>query len=484
MSDPQTSRPEFPIVPALVVSSLLGGLIAFGLSGLWRFAFPEPLNRPKTTANATTAEPLPNGSAAVIEFLPALTPQEQRFEEIFENPAECNFNDTPLVDVAAFFGESTKIKIVIDNEGLAEEGIAPDSAVTRKLSGVRLRTLLHLILTPLQLAAIPHQEVLLVTTRAKAKEYLVTRTYPVSDLCYLPDDKGLDLQSLTQTIEEETSGPWQVRDGEGGTCTELALSGSLSVRQTYHVHREILDLLRSLRAAQRCNLAIGGKDALKRWYEQRAAAVASQWKPSASQVEFSEVIGLTQNEAERQIEKALDKSVSLSFQNTPLTDVVTSLAKQLSVNVTLDSQALMDEGIPTDVPVTLQLERITARSALELLLKPPMLAAVIEHEALLITTASKEREKLITYTYPVSDLIGPNENYALLVQLLESSTSGPWMTRDGEGGVVTALDTTGSLVIRQTTGVQRQVLNLLRQQREAQQHMLPLKPGKPSPNRR
>ena len=91
MSDPQTSRPEFPIVPALVVSSLLGGVIAFGLSGLCRFAFSEPLNRPTTTDTTTTAAPLPTSSAAVVEFLPPLTPQEQRFEEVFEKPSECNF---------------------------------------------------------------------------------------------------------------------------------------------------------------------------------------------------------------------------------------------------------------------------------------------------------------------------------------------------------------------------------------------------------
>ena len=471
MSNPQSSRPEFPIVLALVMSSFLGGVIALGLFGLWRYAFPEPLNRTTTKATTATAVPRPTGTAAIVEFLPPLTPQEQRCEDALEKLAECNFLDTPLTDVVAFFEESTKIKMVIDNDALAEEGIAPDTAVTRTLNGLRLRSLLNLILTPLQLAAVPHHEVLLVTTRAMANEYLVTKTYPVSDLCYLPEDNGLDLQSLTRTIEEQTSGPWQASDGDAGTITELDLTGSLSVRQTYHIHREILELLRSLRAAQRFNLMIGGKDVLKRWYEQRAAAVASQWKPPAGQVEFAEVIGLTQNENERRIEKALDKTVSFSFQNTPLTEVVTSLAKQLSVNVTLDSQALLEEGIPIDQLVTLQLQQITARSALDLLLKPLMLSAVIEQETLLITTAAKEKEKLITCTYPVSDLIGPNGNYTSLTKSLESSTSGHWMTRDGEGGVVTVLDSTGSLVVRQSASVQRQVLNLLRQQREAQQRV-------------
>ena len=483
MSDPQTSRPELPIIPALVVSSLLGGLIALGLSGLWRFAFPEPLNRPEPTANATTAALSPLGSVAVVEFFPPLTPQEQRFEAALEKSAECDFTDTPLVDVVTFFAEYASIKIVIDVQALNEEGIAIDTAVTQKLDDLRLRSLLHLILTPLQLSAIPKHDVLLLTTRAKAKEHLVARTYPVSDLCYFPGYEGLDLQSLIRIIEEETSGPWQTRDGEGGTLTDLEYSGSLTVRQTYHVHREILELLRSLRVAQRGNLQLAGKQTLKKWDEQRAVAASSLLKRPAA-ADFLEVIGAMPSEAEQRLEKALDKTVSIGFLNTPLNEVVVVLAKQLSINVVLDNEALTEEGIAPDTPVTLQLQQITAHSALELLLRPLGLASVSEHEVLLVTTAAKEKEKLVSRTYPVSDLIGLNEDYFSFIQMLETSTSGPWMNRDGEGGNITYLVTTGSLVVRQTASVQRQVLGLLRQQREAQQRMQPMKTGKPLPSRR
>ncbi len=484
MSDPQTSRPELPIIPALVVSSLLGGLIALGLFGLWRFAFPGPLNRPEPTATATTAAMPPSGSVEFVEFLPPLSPQEQRIEATLEKSLDCDFTDTPLYDVVPFFAEYASIKMVIDVNALTEEGIAPDTPITRKLDGLRLRSLLHLILTPLQLAAIPKHDVLLVTTLAKAKQHLVTRTYPVSDLCHFPGYEGPDFQSLIRIIEEETSGPWQTRDGEGGTLTDLEASGSVSVRQTYQVHREILELLRSLRVAQRGNLQLAGKQTLKKWDEQRAVAASSLLKRPAAPAEFLEVIGTMQSEAEQRLEKALDKTVSIGFLNTPLTEVVVVLAKQLSINVVLDNNALTEEGIAPDTSVTLQLQQITARSALELLLRPLGLASVREHEVLLVTTASKEKEKLVNRTYPVSDLIGPNEDYASLRQMLESSTSGPWLDRDGEGGNVTELVTTGSLVVRQTAGVQRQVLGLLRQQREAQQRMLPMKPGKPLPSRR
>ncbi len=213
----------------------------------------------------------------------------------------------------------------------------------------------------------------------------------------------------------------------------------------------------------RGNLQLACKQTLKKWDEQRAVAAGSLLKRPAAPVEFLEVIGTMPSEAEQRLEKALDKTVSIGFSNTPLTEVVVVLAKQLSINVVLDNKALAEEGIAPDTSVTLQLQQITARSALELLLRPLGLASGSEHEVLLVTTVAKEKEKLVSRTYPVSDLIGPNENYGSLIQMLESGTSGPWLDRDGEGGNVTELVTTGSLVVRQTASVQRQVLGLLRQ---------------------
>ena len=473
MSDPQTSRSELPIVPALVVSSLLGGLVALGLFSLWRFAMPGA-TAPSEQSAAAPAGTMPSpGRAEFAEFLPPLTPQEQRFENVLENPIDCDFQDRPLTDVVAFFAKQASIAIVIDTEALQEEGIATDTPVTRTLRGLKLRSLLDLILTPLQLTVIPKDEAMLVTTSHKAKERFRTRTYPVSDLCHIPGTNVGDFQSLMMLLETETSGPWQTRDGEGGNMTEFENTGSLSIQQSYKVHREILELLRNLRAAQTSNLNNASKSELQKWDEQRAAAASALLKRSTAPVEFVDVLHAPRSESERHIESSLDKSLSISFQDTPLTEVVASFARQLAINVVLDNESLTEEGIATDTPVTLRLNQVTGRSALELLLQPLQLSAVIEHEVLLVTTAAKEKGKLVTRTYPISDLIGPNEDYQSLMTMLETSTSGPWLSRDGEGGTMTELHTAGSLVVRQTPAVQRQVLNLLRQQREAQKRMQP-----------
>ena len=470
MSDPQPSRSEVPIVPALVVSSLLGGLIALGLFSLWRFAMPGAANPPEKSAAAPAVTLSSSAPAEFAEFLPPLTPQEQRIEDTLEKPAECDFQDQPLTDVVAFLAEYASIKMVIDVEALTEEGIATDMPVTRKLSGLKLRSLLNLILTPLQLAVTPRDEVLLVTTLARVKERLFTRTYPVSDLCRVPGANVLDFQSLMSLLEQETSGPWN--QGEGGVMTELASTGSLSIRQTLGVHQQVLELLRSLRAAQKSNLLHASKSELQKWDERRAAAASALLKRPAAPVEFVDVIHAPRSGSERRIESSLDKSLSLSFQNTPLTEVVASFARQISINVVLDNEALTEEGIATDTPVTLQLTQITGRSALELLLRPLQLSAVIDNEVLFVTTAQKEKDKLVSHTYPVSDLIGSSDDYSTLIRMIENSTSGPWMNQ-GEGGTITESSITGSLVVRQTLIVQRQVLNVLRQQREAQKRMPP-----------
>ena len=233
MSDPQTSRSELPIVPALVVSSLLGGLIALGLSSLWRFAMPGAANPPETTTAAPAVAMSSFGPAEFVEFLPPLTPQEQRIEEALEKLTSCDVVDTPLVDVVAFLAEQASLRILIDVDALVQEGIAIDSPVTRKFDQLRLRSVLGLILQPLQLTALPKDDVLMVTTLAKAPTIFNVRTYPVTDLCRSPDFVGLDFESLMFLLETETSGPWLNRDGEGGTFTELTSAGSLSVRQSY-----------------------------------------------------------------------------------------------------------------------------------------------------------------------------------------------------------------------------------------------------------
>lgn len=107
---------------------------------------------------------------------------EENISAQLDKQTEIAFTDTPLTDVVTFLSDYHNIPIIIDNEALQEEGIAPDTAVTRTLTGVKLRSALKIILQPLQLSYVIEDEVMKITTAAKEKERLQTRVYPVGDL--------------------------------------------------------------------------------------------------------------------------------------------------------------------------------------------------------------------------------------------------------------------------------------------------------------
>jgi hypothetical protein len=175
----------------------------------------------------------------------------------------------------------------------------------------RLESALNLLLKPAQLAFLPENDVVVITTATKAGENLITRTYPVRDLFQgrNPTDAGSGqghrvapanpnpnpvqapadvnsaekkpaagsaqqvlkqgfgggggggmmgggaryvtqndlVEALTKTIEPDS---WDDISGPG-SFTFVKESGSLVVRQTWAIHRKILQLLRDLREAKR-----------------------------------------------------------------------------------------------------------------------------------------------------------------------------------------------------------------------------------------
>jgi hypothetical protein len=140
-----------------------------------------------------------------------------------------------------------------------------------KLTKCRVEAVLNLLLDPVQLATVFENDVLVLTTSAKAGEKLITRTYPVADLCpemnaangdQAPQavgegqaDSGASrkrnsLTNLMNTIETTVEpDSWDSLSGPGA-MSPYRQSGSLVIRQTLPVHRKVLQLLRDLREAK------------------------------------------------------------------------------------------------------------------------------------------------------------------------------------------------------------------------------------------
>ena len=77
------------------------------------------------------------------------------------------------------------------------------------------------------------------------------------------------------------------------------------------------------------------------------------------------------SEADERVEKSLRNEVSLRFDNAPLSEVVKYLGKQGGLNIVLNRASLADATVTPETPVTINVDRVRVKSALNLLLEPP-----------------------------------------------------------------------------------------------------------------
>jgi hypothetical protein len=279
---------------------------------------------------AEAGEPESVGKAAApvtVEFLPRPTKDEERILKALATPIDVEFLDLPLEDALSFMNEYPnlpKLALYIDKPTLTDEGVALDQPVTLKLKGLRLESVLKLLLRPVQLTFVIEDDVLQITTQAKAGEKLITRTYPVRDL-YQPGEEipvrdprkkdpapkdaapkkpegdsapsaedGSRRPAATQVLKQSFGGgrgggggaengdraprsrpdlieailtniqpdTWEELSGPG-SLTYVKEAGSLVIRQTREVHAEILQLLRDLREAKRLGQAAPGRTGAK-----------------------------------------------------------------------------------------------------------------------------------------------------------------------------------------------------------------------------
>ncbi len=187
------------------------------------------------------------------------------------------------------------------------------------------------------------------------------------------------------------------------------------------------------------------------------------------------------------IRQALSKPVELKFVETPLADVMKHLEKTLGVRVRLDRRALDDVGIEGDAPVTFQVSGISARSALELILRQLDLTWIIAHEMLLITTPEEAETKLTTKVYDVADLVAHGDEFEQpdfdsLIDLITSCIQATTWDCVGGPGSIAPLEAAGikAIVSSQTQHVHEEVETLLADLRKARR----TKPAKGAPGQK
>ncbi len=109
-------------------------------------------------------------------------PAEKKIHDALKSPTNLEFVETPLSDVIDYLKEYHGIEIQLDNSALTDVGIGSDTAVTKNLKGITLKSALKLMLRELKLTYVIQDEVLLITTPEEAESRLSTKVYPVADL--------------------------------------------------------------------------------------------------------------------------------------------------------------------------------------------------------------------------------------------------------------------------------------------------------------
>ena len=174
----------------------------------------------------------------------------------------------------------------------------------------------------------------------------------------------------------------------GGRGQVYCLNGGLMVvTQTKEVHSQIEDLLAVLRQARG---GAGEGDPLA--------------PPAAGNGAPLDIKSASVSAARRRLDAEFRTSTSLSFTDAALADIATAIGERHGISVVVDTQALDDAGIDSNMRVTRTLEGVSLQDALWLLLQDLGLNYVVRDDAVHITTPA-ETESLIARVYKIGDLL-------------------------------------------------------------------------------
>lgn len=156
--------------------------------------------------------------------------------------ADVKYEDAPLAKVMKDLAARVNAPLLLDDAALSEEGISNDEPVNFSAKQLSLASALDLILPDIGLTWYVSEGRINVTTEIVAEEKLHTNIYSIRDLL-----AASSTMQVIESIQSETSGPWEEVDGTGGTIAEF--DDLLLIRQTVNVHREVAAILHELRSA-------------------------------------------------------------------------------------------------------------------------------------------------------------------------------------------------------------------------------------------
>jgi hypothetical protein len=206
------------------------------------------------SASQVTEDRFPKGFKEITDRRkPKLTKAEDHLLTMLKSPMTVDFDKMSLKDVIGYLHDKTNINIFVDEESLKEANIEYDDPVSFKARNAEVKTILKTVLAKKGLTYIIKEAAVHVMTPEKAKQFVVTRAYPVADLMPTPNPNlppAVYRMQMLQGAREliamivSTVDPpsWQ-ENGGTGTITINPTDMTLVIRQTAEFHSKFGKIL-------------------------------------------------------------------------------------------------------------------------------------------------------------------------------------------------------------------------------------------------
>tara|TARA_R110002095_G_scaffold185829_4_gene163049 strand:+ start:3495 stop:4304 length:810 start_codon:yes stop_codon:yes gene_type:complete len=190
---------------------------------------------------------------------------------------------------------------------------------------------------------------------------------------------------------------------------------------------------------------------------------------------------------EEKLEVALQVDTEANFPEIPLAEAMIYFSHLHNLPIVIQKKDLENYDISVDVPINAKLKDLSLKNALIQILDPIDLTYVVDRDLILITTKDKAANMLKTRVYPVGDLCrSHSENdYQVLADAIRNATLGDWKSKtprvvpgnfgggagpqnyvNEQGGTISEVPESQSLVISQTYHAHQAIVELLTQLRQ------------------
>jgi len=322
-----------------------------------------------------------------------------------------NFKATPLTEVVDQLREKAGVEIMLDRPALAKAGIQVETPVSLIRRKSQLRDVLNDILQPVELIWDVQNEVILITT--EGNQLYVPVVYQTATGTDLPQLQA----EIMKTVEPDS---W---DKDGGLGAIVGLRDAIMVNQTWNVQFEI----------------------------------AKNFEKSVRPIPPGALTGPTIN---------LDAKISLTFDEKPFSEILDHFRKNRTLIIDLDKAALAAVGVNLATPVTIRVERVSLRAALNIVLRSvePTVTWSISKRGIVITTRLAAAQKLIQKTYHVKDLASVVNGDQLVEAITKALEPHTWDETKGSTSVEAG---PGQLTVSQTVHGHLLVYRLIQNLRKA-----------------